>query len=539
MLLSRILSVLIVFSAISIRAGTWTALTHQAPDSINLMLLLPDGTVMAQGDEETNWYRLTPDIHGSYANGTWTNLAGMHYVREYFSSDVLTNGQVFVAGGEFGNGSSTAETYDPIANKWTVAPPQPNFNTFLDSCSEVLPDGNVLIAPVTPANFGETLIWNTASNNWSIGPTLYRGDDQDEASWVKLPDGSILTVDPYPNSLNSERYIPSLNQWINDGNVGFGLYSIGGELGAAFLLPNGKAFYLGGNGNTALYTPTGTTNAGTWAAGPVIPNGLGINDAPAAMMMNGKILCAVGNATNYNEPTYFYEYDPVANSFSQVNGPTGTTDPVPPLQAMMLDLPDGSVLYSHEGNDLYIYRTTGTPLAAGQPTISGVTANNDGSFTLAGTQLNGISEGAAYGDDAQMASNYPLIRLTNSAGNIYYERTYNWSSTGVMTGSTPETTQFTNSAGVPWGTYSLVVVANGISSAPISFVLQPKLTLVQSGGNVILSWPTNSGGLALQYTTSLVPPVTWSSNLQRAFIINGQNVVTNPLTGTEMFFRLQ
>ncbi len=206
LLLKRTLFALIVLVALPIYAGTWTALTHLAPDSINLMLLLPDGTVMAQGAEETNWYRLTPDTHGSYANGTWSTLAGMHYVRLYFSSDVLTNGQVFVAGGEDGNGSTTAEIYDPVADTWTVAPAQPNFNTFLDSCSEVLPDGDVLIAPVTPANFGETLLWNTASNNWSIGPTLFRGQYQDEASWVKLPDGSILTIDPFGE--NSERYIP-------------------------------------------------------------------------------------------------------------------------------------------------------------------------------------------------------------------------------------------------------------------------------------------------------------------------------------------
>ena len=525
-----------VFSALSIRAGTWTALAHTAPNAINLMLLLPDGTVMAQGEEQTNWYRLTPDIHGSYVNGTWTNLAGMHYVRLYYSSDVLTNGQAFVAGGESGNGATTAEVYDPIANTWTVAPAQPNFNTFSDSCSEVLPSGNVLIAPVTPANFGETLIWNTASNNWSIGPTLYRGDDQPEASWVKLPDGSILTIDPYTQY--SERYIPSLNQWINDANVPVAVFSSGEELGAAFLLPSGKAFYLGGNGNTVIYTPTGTTNAGSWTAGPVIPNGHGIEDGPAAMMVNGKILCAVGSPTNYLGPTYFYEYDPVANSFSQVSGPAGTTDFTAPYEDMMLDLPDGSVLYSDDGFSLYVYRTIGAPLAAGQPTITGISANNDSSFTLTGTLLNGISEGAAYGDDAQMASNYPLIRLTNSAGNVYYERTYNWSSTGVMTGSTPETTQFTNSAGIPWGTYSLVVVANGISSAPYTFIFQPKLKLVQAGGNVILSWATNSAGFALQYTTNLTA-TAWSVNSQPVTVINGQNVVTNKLTGTEMFFRLQ
>jgi hypothetical protein len=62
--------------------------------------------------------------------------------------------------------------------------------------------------------------------------------------------------------------------------------------------------------------------------------------------------------------------------------------------------------------------------------------------------------------------------MTNSAnGNVYYACTYNWSSTGVQTGNTPVTTQFALTANILQnpGTYSLVVVANGISSDPVSF----------------------------------------------------------------------
>ncbi len=47
--------------------------------------------------------------------------------------------------------------------------------------------------------------------------------------------------------------------------------------------------------------------------------------------------------------------------------------------------------------------------------------------------------------------------------------TSNWSSTGVATGSTPVTTDFTLPAWMPLDTYSLTVVANGISSDPVSF----------------------------------------------------------------------
>src|ERR1019366_2006292 len=94
-------------------------------------------------------------------------------------------------------------------------------------------------------------------------------------------------------------------------------------------------------------------------------------------------------------------------------------------EAMMLALPDGTVLYTQvqqdtygaDNNDtLYIYTPDGVPLAAGKPVIKSITLNPDGSYHLVGTGLNGISEGAAFGDDAQMNSNYPLVRFTDTNG---------------------------------------------------------------------------------------------------------------------------
>ena len=442
------------------------------------MLLLSDGSVMAEQGQASgitaNWYRLKPDSHGSYVNGTWSTLASMHDSRLYFSSQVLTDGRVFVAGGEYGSATNkqTGEVYDPLANTWTLTPASGQI--FYDSISEIVSNGDVLIAPVFPSSCGHTVLYHPAANTWLSGPTLVRGCYQDEASWVKLPDNSILTIDPF--GTNSERYIPSLNAWVDDGNVPVALYdSFGFELGAGFLLPDGRAFFLGSTGHTALYTPTGTTSPGTWAAGPDIPGSHGTPDAPAAMMVDGSILCAVSpvptSGNHFPSPTSFYEYDPVSNSFTQVNGPTGTTLNMSPFDSRMLDLPDGTVLFARDTSQLYVYTPSGSPLAAGKPTISTVTQNADGSYHLTGTGLNGISEGAAYGDDAQMNSNYPIVRMTDGAGNVYYARTYNWNSTGVMTGVNPITTEFTLPSGLPVGTYSLVVVANGIASDPVSFVV--------------------------------------------------------------------
>ena len=441
-----------------------------------------------------SWYRLTPDANGSYVNGTWTTLAPMHDTRLYFSTRVLKDARVFVAGGEYGtgsygSGSTAAEIYDPVTNTWTqITPPasllDPSLGQgFVDCDNEILPDGRVLVAPVSPNVSGGTLIYDPSANIWSAGPVLANNaSDQDEASWVKLPDSSILTIDPFGENGYSERYIPSTNTWISDSTVPVNLYDPGLEMGAGLLLPNGNAFFLGSTGATVFYTPSGSMSPGVWTTGPTIPNSQGTPDAPAAMMVNGKVLCAVspiptgmnnglGGCSNpeYPCPTSFYEYDYSTNAFAQVNGPTGTTDNHPSYSCLMLDLPDGTVLYTNNGRQLYVYQPFGSPLAAGKPTINTISKNDDGSYHLTGTMLNGISEGAAYGDDAQMATNYPIVRLSDASERIYYARTYNWSDTGVMAGSTSQTTEFTLPTGLPSGTYSLVVVANGIASDLVSF----------------------------------------------------------------------
>jgi hypothetical protein len=486
-------------------AGTWLPLVNQpthngTAEGISMMLLLSDGTVMC-GDSATNgfWFRLTPDQYGSYVNGTWTQLANANYGRVYYTSDILTNGTVFVAGGEDGLGRNRIEIYDPVTNSWSeiFAPTNlynPNLGDyFADTISAVIPDGDVLMVPAlkTPGLGNTALLYNPGSGIWSDTGALAQGvRGQGECSWVKLADGSILTVDPNLSGnppYTTERYIPALNQWIADSNLQATIWNtvppLGGggsaEIGPGFLLPNGHAFFAGGNNNYALYTPSGNTNAGTWEEF-TFTNGLECADMPGAMMANGKILLVLANNCNntgcLGQTYYYYEYDysvnPPAGTFTPVTAPTNVVahSQVP----FMLDLPDGTVLFSTGGtSQLLVYKPDGPPLAAGKPAIISITTNADGSYHLVGIGLNGISEGAAFGDDGQMASDYPLVRLTNNtSGLVYYARTYNWSSASIQTGNTPETTEFTLlnlPQSLPAGTYSLVVTANGIASDPVSF----------------------------------------------------------------------
>jgi hypothetical protein len=135
----------------------------------------------------------------------------------------------------------------------------------------------------------------------------------------------------------------------------------------------------------------------------------------------------------------------------------------------MLILPTGQVLFSDASSQLWVYTSTGMADPRLRPIITGVKYNGGGTFILTGKQLNGQSAGAAYGDDDQMNSNYPIIRMVSGSGNVYYARTTNWSKISVDGGhgkDSAETVNLTLNPGVTAGHYELIVSGAGISSFP-------------------------------------------------------------------------
>jgi uncharacterized repeat protein (TIGR03803 family) len=66
----------------------------------------------------------------------------------------------------------------------------------------------------------------------------------------------------------------------------------------------------------------------------------------------------------------------------------------------------------------------------------------------------------------------------------------------------------------------------------------PQLTIYLSGENVVLTWPTNAIEFTLQSTASLLSPAVWIADSPAPVVVNGQNVVTNFISGTEQFYRL-
>jgi hypothetical protein len=90
-----------------------------------------------------------------------------------------------------------------------------------------------------------------------------------------------------------------------------------------------------------------------------------------------------------------------------------------------------------------------------------------GSYKISGIGFNGVTQGAAYGDDVQASTNFPLVRITNLAtSHVFYSRTHDHSSMAVAS-KEPVSTHFDVPAVQEQGLSLLQVVANGIASQPV------------------------------------------------------------------------
>ncbi len=477
---------LLAVLGLNAQTGTWTQIATPSPHyNMGACLVMTDGTIICHntsgGGEGTGWDRLIPDAAGSYVNGRWDSIAPMINDRLFFSSQVLPSGKVWVAGGEYGAGGTAAEIYDPVTNTWTLSNGVPSGWNIYDAPSELLYNGNVLDGPEigTDPSF-DCMFYNPATNLCSIAPSSLF--NHDEAQWLKLRDSSVLFIGIANDSSN--RYIPQTNTWIHDATVPGFIYDIDGEeSGCATLLPNHNAIFFGATPFNAIYTPSNNTTPGSWTPADSFPiiggYRTGQPDAPGAMMVNGHELLAVSqvgtSSGEFGFPAFFVEYDYTTGHFTQVTAPIpGIGDSIPGIatyQTQLLDLPDGNVLLSISQSSSYstsyfIYTPGSAPIPDGKPTINSVLPFNCPNYIITGKLFNGISEGASYGDDWQVASNYPLVRLSNGT-NVYYAKTSNWNRIGAVQTDSLEDTAYFTTANIPGGTYSLVVVVNGFASNPI------------------------------------------------------------------------
>lgn len=460
-------------------AQKWQSLKHPPTFFTDTALLLTDGTVIVHEYCTPNWHRLTPDKTGSYINGKWSLIGAMpsDYAPLYFASQVLPDGRVLVEGGEYnGAGCPGAETplgaiYDPVKNKWTNVNPPSGWSEIGDSPSVVLPNGILLLGQNETTASAE---FNAKNLTWTIKGSG-KSDAYAEEGMELLPDGKVLLVDTQ-NTPNSEIFNPKTNTWSSGGSTIESLsISAGEETGPALLRPQGSVFAMGANGTGAGHTAIYDTATGKWATGPDFPNGNDMADGPAAVLPDGNILCETSPGV-FNSPVSFYEFN--GTKFINAPLPKHTGNLNTSYLGRLLVLPTGQILYTLADGatmDAEIYTAKGTFKAAWAPTITTApsTVTRGDTYKISGTQFNGLTHGAAYGDDAQMNSSYALVRITNnSSQHVIYARTHNPSTMAIATGAKIVSTNFDVPAGAETGASSLVVVANGIPSAPVNVTVQ-------------------------------------------------------------------
>jgi hypothetical protein len=493
-----------IFSPDQAPAGSWSNLANVPPGgpyNFGNPLLLTDGTVIVHRTDTRDWYKLAPDINGSYINGTWTKIASMQegYGPKFFSSAVLPDGRVIAMGGEYNLGGPASwiklgSIYDPVAGPigtWTAVSPPAGWNTIGDAQSTVLANGTFMIASCCDSSPFRAALLNPNNLTWSSTGSN-KADRYDEESWTLLPDGTVLTIDAYTTPIggttcgfNTERYNPSTGSWSGAGSVPTQLSDCnnanteGGanpsfEIGPQVLMYNGKVIAFGGTTANVAHAALFDSATNMWSAGPDLPRTCGPNhnspctlaDAPATLLPNGKVLF-VASAGKFHTPANFFEYDPETNTYGVAPG-TSDANNITSFYVNFLTLPTGQILSVETyTSTIQIYTPTGAPQNAWQPEITGVPACvvPGSSYVVSGKQLNGLSQSANYGDDQQAATNYPLVKIVNDAsGHVFYSRTSDHSTMTVARNATGST-HFKVAAGTEIGAGKLYVVANGISSA--------------------------------------------------------------------------
>jgi hypothetical protein len=424
-------------------------------------MLLPGGKIFAGSLVDNSSYIYTVDTN------SWAFAANKVYDD---SSDEetwvrLADGRILTydIGPSISSGSSIAEIYSPKSNTWSSISPSDGTasGTFpllssIDSDYELGPslrllDGRIFLIGAT----GHTALYTPSSNSWASGPDIIgslNGNPAlfgaDDAPAAVLPNGHVLlAADAGPSPVYASGDVTSGSNVVVN-------------------IPSTANFYV----SWAVTETDGNS---------LIPPGTNIVsiDSPTQITMSQP---ASGTASGvptefggaYSPPTELFDFDPVAGTISAVS--PALPDPFLDTNAYNMDmlmLPTGQLLFTDGSYQAWIYTPAGSANPAYQPVVTNVAYNGGGVFTLTGTQLTGSSAGASYGDDAEMDENYPIVALVSSTGQTYYCRTSHWSAVNVGSGSMVQTVDFTLNAALPPGTYSLVVSAAGIASAPTTITI--------------------------------------------------------------------
>jgi uncharacterized repeat protein (TIGR03803 family) len=269
---------------------------------------------------------------------------------------------------------------------------------------------------------------------------------------------------------------------ILSGNTLYGTAQLGGSSG------NGMVFAINTNGTgfTNLHTFTATLDPDYTNSDGAYPNG--------GLMLLGNTLCgtAAYGGSSGNGTVFAVHTD--GTGFTNLHNFSGPPYTGPPITNTDGANPGAGLILS--GNTLFGTAPQGG--SSGNGTVFAINTSGAGFTNL--HSFNSGSDGAN-----------PQASLLLSGNTLYG----------------------TASGGGTYGNGTVFSLSLGSVSAP-----PPQLTIIPSGADVILTWPTDAAGFTLQSTTNLVSPAVWTTVSPAPVVVNGQNAVTNPSSGPQKFFRL-
>jgi hypothetical protein len=494
--------------------------------------MLPDGTVLCPSSANPPYaYKYVPTNDGT-GGGSWLpagstidNIAfGWQYGAEIGPALLLLDGRVIAFGATGHNGVYTAGKHPTDPGTWTKGAEfsDPNYPadenetstySMSDAPAVLLPNGNALciVGPYLPTGGGHSgppaLAFeldpaSASTQQVATPPSAMRPPGETVVATmsyrVAQPDGHKETgsfaLCGYTLPLDPSKTVKSITLPDNRDVVVLAIALVGAsaavvtpiDLSSAFnvsgIYTDGTSFSTGGLdqdgyaysenqlGSTLTYTGT------SMRLGPAnAPNGVfGATVAlPPSRFSAVKLLAT---AVNGNQPSQIFTVtfsDGTRFNYTQTLSDWGWSQPGAGAFVMLV-LPTGEVLLTAGTREVYIYQpgSSSPPPASAAPTIkSGPTVVQPGvsGYALSGTQFNGLSQANSFGDDASMATNYPLVRIKNLAtGHIWYCPTHDHSTMGVATGATEVSTSFDVPDNIELGPSQLCVVANGIPSAPLA-----------------------------------------------------------------------
>ena len=322
---------------------------------------------------------------------------------------------------------------------------------------------------------------------------------------------------------------------IAQGSTLYGAAALGGSSG------NGTLFKLNTDGSGFNVVHTFAAGSGTF---PIVSNNEGA--FPVGLILSGNTLYGTtqGGGTGGNGTVFRVNTD--GSGFSVVHDFTPGSGPAAVVTNSDGAHPVAPVILSSNT----LYGTTFWGGAGGYGTVFRV--NDDGTQFK---NLHSFTAPSSPGPATNYDGNSPNGGLVISANTLYGTTRFGgpWGDGTIFQLNTDGSgfgilDNFGSNGGRPVG--SLILSSNILygttaiggswdSGTVFSLSLAPpKLTISLSGSSVILTWPANAARFALQSTTNLISQATWTPVFPLPVVVNGQNTVTNEISGTEQFYRL-